>query len=181
MFLLTLLQPLSRGEVLLNETHHQSNPKIVPNFLSDYEGWDLDTFVSGFNFVANLTEGSVMQQFHAELLNIDIPNCRNFKFCTMQYVKCYIYNMAFLKYDVVGTAKMGPECDTMAVVRPDLEVKKVRCLRVADSSVMVSMTVGNTVATDAMIGFNTGEILKEKWLKDYVSPFHSRPSKRDDE
>ncbi|KAJ8985224.1 hypothetical protein NQ317_018253 [Molorchus minor] len=178
-FSVTLLKPVSRGEVLLNETHHLSNPKIVPKFLSDLDDWDFETLLRGFNHVTSMAEGEEMARYKAELLHLDIPNCRNFKFCTRKYIKCYVQNMGMPRMDAAGTTKMGEECDRMTVVRSDLEVKSVRCLRVADSSIMGSITMGNTVATDAMIGFNTGEILKEKWLKDYVSPF--RPITHDSE
>ncbi|CAH1163189.1 unnamed protein product [Phaedon cochleariae] len=171
LFMVTLLKPVSRGEVLLNETHFTSNPSIKGNFFADVEDWDYQTMLSGFSFIANLTEKLKLKTHHSELVDLDIPNCRNFKFCTPAYVKCYIHNMAFPDSEATGTAKMGADCDETAVVKEDLEVRKVRCLRVADSSVLNFLPTGNTVATDAMIGYNLGEILREKWVKDYVSVF----------
>ncbi|KAJ8917296.1 hypothetical protein NQ315_002314 [Exocentrus adspersus] len=173
LFMVSLLESASRGEVSLNDTHHLSNPKITPNFMTDDEQWDYATLLSGFNFVYNLTQVETLREYDAELLDINIPNCRNFKFCTMAYVKCYIHNMVYPNPDTAGTAKMGEECDPTAVVRKDLEVKGVRCLRVADSSVLGDIPTGNTVPADAMIGFSMGEILKSKWLKDYQSPYYN--------
>ncbi|XP_023022653.1 glucose dehydrogenase [FAD, quinone] isoform X2 [Leptinotarsa decemlineata] len=173
LFMVELLNPLSRGEVLLNETHFLSNPIVKGNFFTDDENWDFDTLYSGFSFITNLTEIEALAKDKAEFLDLDLPNCRNFKFCTPTYVKCYIQNMVFPRSDIGGTAKMGPECDHNAVVKENLEVRSVRCLRVADSSVLNFLPVGNTVATDAMIGYNLGEILKEKWLKNYTSIFRS--------
>lgn len=169
-FLITLLYPHSRGEILLNETHHMSNPVIKGNFLSDENNNDYLTLLSGFTYVTNLT--NYMSNNRAEVVNLDLPDCRNFKFCSQSYVKCYIHNMAYPNGDVIGTAKMGPECDKTAVVKETLEVRTMRCLRIADSSVLNNMPVGGNVATDAMVGFRLGEILKEKWLKNYISPFH---------
>nr|CAH7761526.1 unnamed protein product [Callosobruchus chinensis] len=66
---------------------------------------------------------------------------------------------------------MGPECDETAVVKEDLELRRVRCLRVADSSILRELPRANTIATDAAIGYRLGEILKEKWMKDYEAKF----------
>ncbi|XP_057669064.1 glucose dehydrogenase [FAD, quinone]-like [Diorhabda carinulata] len=172
-FLIKLLHPLSRGEVFLNDTHYLSNPKIIPRFMSDIKNMDFQVLYSGFDFVTNLTDA--MKDVKAEFLDLDIPNCRNYKFCTPAYVKCYIHNMAFPE-DVTSTVFMGPDCDTNAVVKENLEVRGIRCLRVADSSVLNNIPIGNTVSSDAMIGFKMGEILREKWQKGYQSeylPHHS--------
>jgi choline dehydrogenase len=51
----------------------------------------------------------------------------------------------------VGTAKMGPESDPLAVVDSHLRVHGVRGLRVVDASVMPTITSGNTNAPTLMI------------------------------
>ena len=51
----------------------------------------------------------------------------------------------------VGTAKMGPEADPLAVVDSRLRVQGVRGLRVVDASVMPTITSGNTNAPTLMI------------------------------
>ncbi|MBC8057394.1 MAG: choline dehydrogenase, partial [Rhizobiales bacterium] len=51
----------------------------------------------------------------------------------------------------VGTAKMGPLADPMAVVDSRLRVHGVRGLRVVDASVMPTITSGNTNSPTLMI------------------------------
>ncbi|CAG9861257.1 unnamed protein product [Phyllotreta striolata] len=183
-FYLRLLYPESRGEVFLNDTYHlgdefeytdelvsypplsAGNPKIIPNFMSDRDNVDFDKLLSGFDFITNMTDS---MKDELEFLDLDIPNCRNHKFCTLGYVRCYIYNMASPNYDVSSSTQMGAECEKMAVVKENLEVRSVRCLRVADSSVLNLIPISNTMAADAMIGFRMGEILKTKWDSDYIS------------
>jgi choline dehydrogenase len=51
----------------------------------------------------------------------------------------------------VGTAKMGPAADPMAVVDAHLKVHGIRGLRVVDASVMPTITSGNTNSPTLMI------------------------------
>nr|CAI5848982.1 unnamed protein product [Callosobruchus analis] len=73
-----------KGELNLNETHLLGDPFIKGNFFADEDSWDFDTMLSGFNFVTNLT--TVMEDIGAEFIDIDIPNCRNYKFCSTRSV-----------------------------------------------------------------------------------------------
>ena len=51
----------------------------------------------------------------------------------------------------VGTAKMGPDTDPMAVVSERLEVHGISGLYIADASIMPTITSGNTHAPAVMI------------------------------
>jgi choline dehydrogenase len=57
-----------------------------------------------------------------------------------------------------GTARMG--VDDMAVVDPQLRVHGVRNLRVADGSIMPTITTGNTMAPCVLIGERLAELLR---------------------
>ena len=64
-------------------------------------------------------------------------------------------------YHPVGTARMGFENDPHAVVTPDLKVKGVQSLRIADASVMPTIISGNTnsatlVIADRAVSFILG-------------------------
>ncbi len=59
----------------------------------------------------------------------------------------------------VGTAKMGPAADPMAVVDAHLRVHGVEGLRVVDASVMPTITSGNTNAPTLMIAERAAEWL----------------------
>ena len=59
----------------------------------------------------------------------------------------------------VGTARMGPDGDRGAVVDARLRVRGIGRLRVADASVMPSITSGNTNTPTMMIGAKAGEMI----------------------
>jgi choline dehydrogenase len=60
----------------------------------------------------------------------------------------------------VGTAKMGPESDPMAVVDQYCRVRGVAGLRVVDASVMPNIVRANTNVTCMMIGERVAEWMR---------------------
>jgi len=62
----------------------------------------------------------------------------------------WVRNNAETTYHAVGTCKMGH--DPMAVVDDQLRVRGLAGLRVADASIMPTLTSGNTNAPSIMIG-----------------------------
>jgi len=60
----------------------------------------------------------------------------------------------------VGTCKMGPDSDPMAVVDAQLRLRGVQGLRVADASVMPTLIGGNTNAPSIMIGEKLADLLR---------------------
>jgi choline dehydrogenase len=64
----------------------------------------------------------------------------------------FIRNNCGTIFHPVGTAKMGPESDPMAVVDQYCRVRGVEGLRVTDASVMPNIVRANTNVTCIMIG-----------------------------
>jgi choline dehydrogenase len=72
----------------------------------------------------------------------------------------YLRKVAFLGYHPVGTCRMG--VDERAVVGPDLRVRGVEALRVADASVMPTLISANTNAATLMIGERAADLVLEQ-------------------
>jgi choline dehydrogenase len=63
-------------------------------------------------------------------------------------------------YHPAGTAKMGPVSDPAAVVDPQLRVRGVDGLRVADASILPFLPAINPNITCMMIGEKASELLR---------------------
>jgi len=74
----------------------------------------------------------------------------------------YIRGNAATIFHPVGTCKMGPDGDTMAVVDPHLKVRGIEGLRIADASIMPLINGGNTNAPAIMIGEKAADMIKKE-------------------
>jgi len=76
-----------------------------------------------------------------------------------EYVRCH----ADTEYHPVGTCKMGPDSDNMAVVDEQLRVRGINSLRVVDASIMPCLISGNTNAPTIMIAEKAADMMKPKY------------------
>lgn len=159
----TLLRPKSRGKIELRSSDPNDPPKIIHNFLSEQE--DIDTLIRGIRFAEKITKTESFQKLNPEWLRIQIPECDDFKFQSDKYYECQLRHLASSLYHPVGTCKMGPESDPLAVVDNRLKVHGIKNLRVADASIMPIIVRGNTNAPAIMIGEKAADLIKEDWSK----------------
>jgi choline dehydrogenase len=146
--LTTLIYPRSRGTLRLASADPTAAPLIDPQYLADPA--DLDTLTEGSEIVRQVMaspafRGTVKEEIH--------PGAS----VQGQELRDQILNRATSVYHGVGTCRMG--VDELAVVTPDLKVRGVEGLRVADASIMPSITGGNTNAPAIMIGEMAAELI----------------------
>lgn len=137
----TLLYPRSRGTLRLANADPEAAPLIDFNYLA--EPHDADVLLQGIAMVREIMrdpafEDAVISELH--------PGAA----VGPEEMKAELLNRITTVYHGVGSCRMG--ADDRAVVTPDLKVRGVDGLRVADASIMPSIIGGNTNAASMMIG-----------------------------
>ncbi|SIT57270.1 L-sorbose 1-dehydrogenase [Mesorhizobium prunaredense] len=145
-----LVRPRSRGTVSLASADLARAPVIDPNFLS--EKFDLDHTVESVRIGQDIMARPSMSKYIANEF-MPGPAVRN----RADY-ETYVRRESRSGYHPVGTCRMGE--DDLAVVDPELRVRGVDGLRVADASIMPRLVSGNTNAPTIMIGEKASDLLK---------------------
>jgi choline dehydrogenase len=147
-----VLRPRSRGTVTLRSADPLDAPVIDPRFFAERE--DIDLLVRAAKIQARILESAPFARFDPELIYpVDWADDRQ--------IEQDIRKRADTQYHPVGTCKMGPVDDPLAVVDARLRVRGVEGLRIADASVMPTLPGGNTNAPTIMIGEKAADLLKE--------------------
>ncbi|KAJ8931346.1 hypothetical protein NQ314_015755 [Rhamnusium bicolor] len=160
-----LLNPKSRGRILLRNKDPTEKPVIYSGYFTDENEEDLELMLEGIRFTEKLLKTEALAKHNPEIVQINFPQCENFTYRSDEYWKCLIRHVTTTMYHPVGTCKMGPDSDRTAVVDPRLRVYGVKNLRVADASIMPKIVSANTNGPAMMIGHKAGEMIIEDWSK----------------
>jgi choline dehydrogenase/4-pyridoxate dehydrogenase len=146
-----MLRPESRGEILLASADPRAPVRIKQNFLSTEN--DRRTIRDGLKLVRRMAQTAPLADFVAQEL---APGAA---VQSDDELDAYIRATAATAHHPLGTCKMGPDSDPMAVVDPELRVRGVTGLRVVDASVMPDMVGGNINAPVIMIAEKAAEMI----------------------
>src|SRR5690349_21237229 len=145
----TLIYPKSRGSIRLASDDPTAAPLIDPGYLREPD--DAEVLLDGMEMIREAMNSGVVAPDVVELypgaalgdraaLARDLPN------------------RATTVYHPVGTCRMGS--DERAVVDPQLRVRGIEGLRVADTAIMPTITGGNTNAPALMIGEHCADLMR---------------------
>jgi choline dehydrogenase len=146
------LRPESRGHVRIQSPDPHEPPRIMPNYYSAEA--DMRVAVDGMRLIDRIASASPLRAHGAA--EMDGPADEGSEADLVDHVR----RTAGTAFHHVGTARMGGADDRMAVADPHLRVRGVGKLRVADGSVMPTITSGNTNAACIMIGEKCADMIR---------------------
>ncbi|XP_062583604.1 L-sorbose 1-dehydrogenase-like [Saccostrea cucullata] len=151
-----LLHPSSRGTLTLNSLDPKVPPVIDPAYLSS--PGDIRVLIKGIRKAQALIQTPEFQEMKASL-GPSFSGCLHHARNSDAYWDCYIRHFMEPGHNAVSTNKMGSVNDGSTVVGPDLKVKGVSGLRVADASVIPEITDYTNAAT-IMIAEKAADLIK---------------------
>ena len=145
-------RPESTGFVRARSTNPWVDPEIQPNYLS--HEMDRRVHIAGLRMMRRLLNSPQLSQYlEGETLpGRDVQTDDEF----LDFAR----NNGVTTYHLIGTAKMGPADDPMAVVDDRLRMHGMEGLRVVDASIMPAMTSANTMATTMMIAERAADFIR---------------------
>jgi choline dehydrogenase len=149
-FAVILVQPQSVGYLTLRSADPLDTAILQPNFLREES--DVAVFDRGIELVRELVHTRAMKDFFKEEL------APGGDVIEQAALRRFVRDNASTVWHAVGTCKMGH--DGMAVVDPQLRVRGVQGLRIADASVMPRVVAGNTNAACVMIGEKAADMIR---------------------
>jgi choline dehydrogenase-like flavoprotein len=147
-----LVSPKSRGRVRLRSSDPTEAPSILTNSLSEPD--DVAALVAGIAKAREIAATGPL----SELAGREIypgPGVTD-----PDDLVADARNRVELLYHPVGTCRMGADGDAGAVLDPQLRVRGIEGLRVADASVMPVIPGGNTNAPAIMVGERAADLIR---------------------
>ena len=146
----TLVGVESRGSIRLRSADPTWHPAIDSAYYDNQV--DLDAMLAGMKRTWDIsTQGALAPYLEEPWQVSDSPSDEEI----VEHIRTWTQTL----YHPTSTCAMGSGED--AVVDPDLKVRGISGLRVADASVMPAVTRGNTNAPTIMIGEKAADLIKE--------------------
>ena len=146
------LRPTSRGEVRPSSAEPGAAPRIRPNYLSTDE--DRRVAVDAIHLTRRIAAAPALARFRPKEYRpgSDLQS-------DVELVRA-AGDIGTTIFHPVGTCRMGPDADRLAVVDERLRLKGLQGLRIADASIMPAITSGNTNAPVIMIAEKAAELIR---------------------
>lgn len=143
-----LLSPRSRGTIRLKSPDPTRTPLVDPAYLRDDQ--DLERLAAAVVAARRIGADPAFDAIRIREISPGVDTV------AVSAVRDYVRHTAWTWFHPVGTCRMGADDD--AVVDPTLLVNGTSNLRVADASIMPTITSGNTNAPAMMIGWRGAEL-----------------------
>jgi choline dehydrogenase-like flavoprotein len=147
-------RPRSRGRIYLTSPDPAVKPALDFRYFTDPEGYDAATFVAGIKAARKIAQQSPFKDWLKQEV---APGP---KVQSDDAISEYARRAAHTVYHPAGTTKMGDFArDGLAVVDPELRVRGIRGLRVADAGIFPEMPSINPMLTVLAVGEKAAELI----------------------
>ncbi|MDQ3959661.1 MAG: GMC family oxidoreductase [Pseudomonadota bacterium] len=147
-------RPRSVGHVRLRSSDPTAPPIIDPRYFTDPEGYDAQVLLAGLKIARRIAEQPALRPWIKHELAPGLVVQKDDDLC--KYMR-RTYNTV---YHPAGTCRMGSPDDSLAVVDPQLRVRGVGRLRIADASIFPTMIGVNPCLTCMMIGEKCADLVQ---------------------
>ena len=144
-------RPKSRGEIKLADGTGRSGPRIFANYFSDADDDDMRRSVAAFHIGRQII---ATEPYRSLIFSEVRPGAH---VVAEDDIKAFIRQVAGTVYHPCGTCRMGH--DDKAVVDPELRVRGLEGLRVADASVMPAIPSPNIHPATIMIAEKGSDLI----------------------
>ncbi|AZG46047.1 GMC family oxidoreductase [Gordonia insulae] len=143
----------SRGTVRLRSRDFRDKPRVDPRYFTDPDGHDMRVMITGIRKAREIAAAAPLADWVARELYPG-PDATS-----DDELADYIRRTHNTVYHPVGTVRMGPTDDAMSPLDPELRVKGIDRLRVADASVFPAHTTVNPNITVMLVGERCAELV----------------------
>ncbi|MCL4695667.1 MAG: GMC family oxidoreductase N-terminal domain-containing protein [Burkholderiaceae bacterium] len=147
------LNPGSRGHVRIRSARPEDAPRIQANYLSTPE--DRQVAADSLRLTRRIAAMPALARYRPREVKPGV------QFRSDEELARLAGDIGTTIFHPVGTCRMGRADDADAVVDPQLRVRGIAGLRVADASVMPTITSGNTNAPTLMIAERAAAFVRE--------------------
>ena len=146
------LRPTSRGHVRIATGDPLAAPKITPNYLTTAE--DRKVAADSLSLTRRIVAAPALARYQPQEF---MPGVQ---FQTEEELAHAAGDIGTTIFHPVGTCKIGPDGDPMAVLDQQMRVRGVAGLRVVDGSVMPAITSGNPNSPIIMIAEKAAQSIR---------------------
>ncbi|MGD6743761.1 GMC family oxidoreductase [Streptomyces sp. BH106] len=146
-------KPKSRGRVYLTSADPEVKPALDFRYFTDEDDYDGKTLVDGIKIAREIAKTEPL----AGWLKREV--CPGPDITDDEALSEYARKVAHTVYHPAGTCRIGAADDELAVVDPQLKVRGLNSIRIADASVFPTMPAVNPMIGVLMVGEKCAELL----------------------
>ncbi|WP_217572166.1 GMC family oxidoreductase [Streptomyces sp. GbtcB7] len=146
-------KPRSRGRLYLTSADPSVKPALDFRYFTDEDDYDGRTLVDGIRIARRIARTEPL----AGWLKREV--CPGPEVTDEEELSAYARQVAHTVYHPAGTCRMGAMDDRLAVVDPELRVRGLDGLRIADASVFPTMPAVNPMIGVLMVGEKCAELI----------------------